>query len=232
MKRLCAATHESGSGTFQTRRARLTTSVLEGQTGRPGCTPGLLSSSTEHSVGICRVRERFWSCQSVFTLERTDGRPHIRIGSANPAVRTRKHEVVSCSDAVSKTFCLSPIVLTKRSSASGRKLKNSLQTTMSVRCFCARRGKPRPPCASTLGFRHPGFNRQSKAPPQSASCPAYIRNLPGVVHAPPALKIDHVTQRNQSGAVFGWDRGRGTICSRTTNRKQGREPFIGDRLRF
>jgi hypothetical protein len=53
--------------------------------------------------------------------------------------------------------------------------------------------------------------------------------LPGIYsessrrgHAQPALKIDHVTQRNQSGAVFGWDRGRGTICSRTTHRMQSR----------
>jgi hypothetical protein len=58
---------------------------------------------------------------------------------------------------------LSQIVSTKRSNASGRKPKNSLQATMSVRCFCARRGKPRPPCASTIGFHRPGFNRRNKA---------------------------------------------------------------------
>ena len=35
----------------------------------------------------------------VFTWELNAGQRHIRIGSANPAVRTRKHEVVSCSVA-------------------------------------------------------------------------------------------------------------------------------------
>lgn len=99
----------------------------------------------------------------LFTLELTASQRHIRIGTANPTVRTRKYEVVSCSVAVSKTFYLSQIVSTKRSNASGRKLKNSLQATTSVRCFCARLGKPRPPCASTIGFRRPDFKRQSKA---------------------------------------------------------------------
>ena len=59
---------------------------------------------------------------------------------------------------------------------------------------------------------------------QSASCPASIRILPG--HAQPALKIDHVTQRDQSGAVFGGDRRRRAGYSgRVADCKKGRELF-------
>ena len=63
--------------------------------------------------------------------------------------------------------------------------------------------------------------------------------LPGIYpdssergHSQPALKKDHVAKRDESGAMFGGDRGRGAIYSRITDREQGNELFMGELFRF
>ena len=47
-------------------------------------------------------------------------------------------------------------------------------------------------------------------------------------HSQPALKKDHVAQRDQSGAMFGRDRGRSAIYKRIPDREQGSELFMGE----
>jgi len=51
-------------------------------------------------------------------------------------------------------------------------------------------------------------------------------------HSQPALKKDHVAQRDQSGAMFGRDRRRSAVCRRVTDREQGGELLMGELFRF
>jgi hypothetical protein len=84
-----------------------------------------ICSFSAFGVGLLPAGPAAWfenrSGFGLFTSEPTAGHLHIRIGSANPTVRTRKHEVVSCSVAD-----LFPIRLRKNIAAEKAKLEAQL----------------------------------------------------------------------------------------------------------
>ena len=68
---------------------------------------------------------------------------------------------------------------------------------------------------------------------QGASCPAFIPHSAVRGHAQSTRDIDHVTQRDQSDAVFGRDRcGRAGDSGGAADRKKGIKLFEGQHLTF
>jgi hypothetical protein len=86
----------------------------------------------------------------------------------NPTVRTRKHEVVSCSVAVSNRPNPLKNVLPKKRSAYERK-PSCFHLVHCVRSFCAEPAKPKPARILASGCHRRGFNHQSTPRSKAAS---------------------------------------------------------------
>jgi hypothetical protein len=80
----------------------------------------------------------------LFTLELYSLLLHIRIGTTNPTVRTRKHEVVSCSVAVSNNSHPLKPVLPKKRSAYAKK-PSCFHPALSARNLSAEPDAPKQP---------------------------------------------------------------------------------------